>query len=474
MTTHDYDLLIIGAGTAGLACAIEAMPRGLRILVVEQSDRIGGTLHVSSAQMSAAGTKLQRSRGIDDSPDRHYEDIVRITRGTADLALVRKAVDLAPNTIDWLCDNGFAMAPECPAILHLHEAYRTPRTYWGVDGGRSVLAVLTRLFEAARAQSSLELRFRTTLESLVQDERGNVVGARLRSDALAVATMVVTARAVVLTTGGYAGNAETFARLHDGAPLCTVAPETATGHGIDCTLAIGATVRNASYWQPMLGAIEDPPGSGRAVWADVPLMTPQQRAPWEIYVDANGQRFVREDEPSVDIRERALAKTPGMRCWIVFDQRIADQAPPLFPQWTRERFVAMFESHPAFVRAPDPDALARRIGANASDLRATITAYNQGVDSGRDPLGRMHQPLPIASAPFYAIACRGFAIRTSAGIRVDDQLRVLKGDGAPIDGLYAAGEILGGGALSGNTYVGGMSVTPALGFGRWLGRTLLS
>jgi fumarate reductase flavoprotein subunit len=80
--------------------------------------------------------------------------------------------------------------------------------------------------------------------------------------------------------------------------------------------------------------------------------------------------------------------------------------------------------------------------------------------------------LPIVEAPFRAIRMHGMVLKTPSGLTVDRNLRVVRADGSPIAGLYAIGEALGGATLSGNAFVGGMSVTPALGFGRWLGAKL--
>ncbi|MBL8703057.1 MAG: FAD-dependent oxidoreductase [Alphaproteobacteria bacterium] len=464
--SESFDLIVIGAGTAGMPAAMAAATRGLKVGLIEKSGRLGGTLHYSSGQMSGAGTRLQAERGIVDSPDLHFEDVMRISRGTANRGLVRRAVDIAPRTIDWLMENDFAMHPACPAILHLHEAYKIARSYWGVDGGRSILAAITPPFERARERHGIDIRFGTTVTELLPGE-----GVRVRKPDGSVATC--RARATILATGGYGASPPMFARLHGGAPLFTTASPTSDGSGFTMAEARGARIRNANYWKPAMAGIEDPPGSGRVVWDDVPSLTPQVRAPWEIYVDSAGRRFVAEDHDSVDVREAALARLPGLSFWVVFDQAILDAAPPLLPRYDRARLEAAVRAHPDFRRADTLAQLAAAAGIDPTGLAATIDAYNRAASGGGDALGRKHMPRPIVGPGFYAIRCRGMVLRSFAGLVIDDDLRVLGRDGAPLRGLYAAGEIVGGGTMSGDGYVGGMSVTPALGFGRWLGETVL-
>lgn len=464
--SDNLDLAIVGAGTAGMPAAMAAAARGLKVVVLEKSDRLGGTLHYSSGQMSGAGTKLQQARGIVDTPDLHFQDIMRISRGAANRALVRRAVDLAPGTIDWLMENDFAMHPACPAVLHLHEAYQIARTYWGVDGGRTILEAITPPFERVRAKHGFDLRFGTAVTQLLPGE-----GVRVRSADGAEAT--IRARATLLATGGYGANGKLFARLHGGAPLFTTASPTSDGSGIEMAESLGARLRNMDFWRPALAGIEDPAGSGRVVWEDVPALTPQLRAPWEIFVDAKGRRFIAEDHDSVDAREAVLAGLPGLAFWVIFDQAILDAAPPLLPRFDRARLDRAFADHPHFVRSEGVAALAARTGIDCAGLEATLRAYNDAVSCGHDPLGRRHLPRPIAGPVLYAIKCCGMVLRTAGGLVVDENLRVLDAKGAPIPGLHVAGEIIGGGTLSGAGYVGGMSVTPALGFGRWLGETIL-
>ena len=96
-----WDLIVVGAGTAGLPAAIHASRRGARVLMIEASATIGGTLNVAVGQVAAGGTTLQATKGIADSPDLHFDDVMRISRGRADAALVRRTADEAPPTMNW-------------------------------------------------------------------------------------------------------------------------------------------------------------------------------------------------------------------------------------------------------------------------------------------------------------------------------------------------------------------------------------
>jgi fumarate reductase flavoprotein subunit len=465
-TTQTFDLAIVGAGTGGLSCAIEAARLGLRVCLLEKSNRIGGTLHLSAGQMSAAGTRLQRERGIADDPDLHFADVMRISRDTADPVLVRKAVDMAAETIDWLMAEGFEMDPVCPVVLHYHEAYRIARTYWGIDGGRSVLKVLARLFAAS---GGIDLRLGHAVTGI--HHRGDTL------DGLSVRTpdgreTVVTARQYVVSTGGYGSAPDLFAAYTQGRPLFSTAAETSTGDAYRWAAGLGIPMRGAEHYLPTFAGIETAPGTGRVVWDELPQLTPQSRLPWEIFVVRDGTRLVAEDIDSVDARERALLRQPDLTFWIVFDERIRRQSPPLLPGWDPEKRAAAYAGgHPSFVRAGTVADLARAAGIDPAGLVETVEAFNAGVAAGRDPLGRTHAPLPIDEAPFYAIRCHGIVLRTSAGLSVDADLAPL-GPQGPYTNLRLIGEALGGGALSGNAFVGGMSVTPALGFGRWVARTL--
>jgi succinate dehydrogenase/fumarate reductase flavoprotein subunit len=206
-----YAVVVVGAGTSGIPCALGAAAAGARVVVLEKAADIGGTLHVSGGHLSAAGTRRQRGRGIADTPEAHLADVLRISRGTARRDILELAVRLAPGTVDWLEAEGFEFDPATPRIVYGHEPYSTPRTYYGPEGGRSILAVLRRLLAA----SGIEVRLGVRVERLL-GEAGRVAGAGLAGGAQ------VRAPHSVLATGGYGANPELFREL-DGAPLVTAA-----------------------------------------------------------------------------------------------------------------------------------------------------------------------------------------------------------------------------------------------------------
>ena len=101
-----FDVIVIGGGTAGIPCALFAALGGARVLLVEKSPSLGGTLFWSTGQIAGSGTVFQQRLGIEDSPDAHFADCMRINGATADPGLTRLTVDHAGDTINWLAHQG--------------------------------------------------------------------------------------------------------------------------------------------------------------------------------------------------------------------------------------------------------------------------------------------------------------------------------------------------------------------------------
>ena len=464
------DVIIVGAGSTGLPAGIFAANRGARVLQIEADNRIGGTLFWSSGQMSAAGTRLQESEGIEDSPDDHYEDAMRISHGAIDPALGRLAIDNAAETFDWLMDIGFEPLPGHPVAGKAHEPYRKRRYSWGEKLGVSVLDALKPAHEGLVAENKIDLRLSTRFRNLVLDASGKVTGVEVETPSGTTETHY--GQNVVLASGGYAANPGMWAQITPQFPLTSYCNPFSRGDGIRAAREIGAKVSGGGkFLAGVAGFREDPddPLSGTAY-----RLNPALRMPWEIYVNGEGKRFVREDHPSIDHIERSVLALPELTLYVIFDEPMRQNAPVLNLE-TREELAARFGYHPYFFKADSLAELARQLDMEAETLEQTVTNFNQAVETRHDPeYGREYMIRPIGKPPFYAAKAMGFSVVSPAGIDVDARLRVLNEDGAPIPNLYAGGEVIGFSKVSGNAFVGGMSLMPALTFGRLLGKKILN
>lgn len=463
-----YDLIVVGAGTAGIPAAVFASACGARVLMLDAAPDIGGTLHLAQGQMSAAGTRLQAERGIKDSPQAHFDDVMRISKGTADPQLVRLAVDHAATTFDWLMDQGFVPLANHPVLGQGHEPYSQRRYYWGAKGGQTIIEVLRKILQPHLASGRVTLLLSTPVTALLTDDAGSVEGVRVRSG---VVERVFRGRHVLLACGGYASNPVLFERLSGVRDFADNGYPYSQGAGIELGVSVGGFVRGRENYLSNFGSILIDDNFPAKVFARF-VVIPQQRQPWEVFVNSRGVRFVREDEPSFDKREISLLSQPDLRFWIVFDETILSEAPPGVGGFSRQEMRDAFDVHPWFSKADSIAALAEKAGIDAAGLEGTIRAYNAAVARGTDALGRQHMPRPILRAPFYAIRHQGHSTTSTVGLTVDGALNVMRARGEPVRNLYAAGELLGAGQLMGQSFAGGMMITPALTFGRLLGERL--
>jgi fumarate reductase flavoprotein subunit len=463
-----WDVIVVGAGSSGLPLAIKAAERGGKVLQLEADYRVGGTLFWSSGQIAAAGTRLQRERGISDSSDAHYHDAQRIAHGKIDPVVLRLLVDNAAPTIDWLMDLGFKPAPGTPVAGEAHEAYSTRRYLWGTNKAVSILDTLKPVHDRWVRKGRIELRLQHRMQALLTDKAGAVCGVRATTPN---GKYEFHGRNVVLACGGYSANPALWKKLTPKVPLCSFANPYARGDGIVAARSLGATVDGSEkFLCTFAGFLEDAkdPCSGAFL-----QLSPGARKIWEIFVNGKGKRFMQEDHPSIDYRERALLRQNGMAMNIVFDQGIFENASQMTLD-SEAVYRARFGRHPALVQAPTLAALARKLGVPANTLQRTVTDYNRSVDAGVDQThGKQFLIRKIEQGPFYSIKAQGITVLSPAGLKVDNRLRVLGRRDEPIAGLYAAGEVLGFGRTSGDAFVGGLSLTPALTFGRLLGEKLL-
>ncbi|NRB52071.1 MAG: FAD-dependent oxidoreductase [Saprospiraceae bacterium] len=470
-----YDILIVGAGTAGMACAITAAQNGATVGVIEKADHIGGALHWSGGHMSAGGTRRQKAQGIEDSPIKHYEDIVALNEGTGDLDLIRLATEEAPHTIDWLEDLGFEFAPECPRIIYGHIPYNTARTHYGVDKALSIFKVLKPLWDEQVEKGQIDCYLEHSMVGLrIQGEGSKQVVAKNREE-----ERVLEAPFVVLTTGGYGSDPTYFAEKHPGVPLLSSTYPTATGDGHRVVEDAGGDFEFAQYHLPSLGGVALSPGrcNFNEAWAMV--LTSIYRQPREVYVNAEGRRFMAEDESNADTRERIVTQQTDWKFWLIFDEAALQERGengmenPIMIGWDTARIKAAAAEERFLWRANDLQGLAEKCGLPADTLADTIRDFNQKVQAKVDvDFGRAYLENPVLEPPFYALEVQASVLVTFGGMKVNDRLQLLDRQGEPMPGLYAAGELLGLGATSGKAFCSGMAITPALSFGRLLGRNL--
>jgi len=467
--SDEYDIICVGAGSTGLPLAIRAAERGAKILQMDADNRIGGTLYWSSGQIAAAGTRLQKENGIEDSADEHYEDAQRVANGEIDPTVLRLFVDNAAHTIDWLMDIGFEPAAGTPVAGEAHEAYSTRRYLWGNNQAISLLDTLRPEHEKHVSAGAIDLRLEHRMTGLITDDSGAVVGVKAEAPD---GTKEFHGKNIVLASGGYAAGPELWNDINPEIPLCSHCNPMSRGDGVIAARELGARVDGKEkFLCTFAGWLEDPndPTSGEFL-----ALSPKVRNIWEIFVDVNGKRFMKEDHQSIDYRERALLNQPGMRMNIVMDAGILQNAAPI-TLLDNETYRAKFGTHPNFVKADTIAGLAQELEVPVDALEATIADYNAAVDAKADKeWDKFFLIRRIENPPFYGIKAMGITVLSPAGLAVDDQLRVLKADGSSIPNLYAAGEVLGFGRTSGNAFVGGLSLTPAMAFGKILGERILN
>ena len=277
-------------------------------------------------------------------------------------------------------------------------------------------------------------------------------------------------RHVLLTTGGYGMNAPLFSELVGYPTFVDDSYPTARGDSLVMARSVGAHLRNAHLHRPGSGSVLESDTFPTKTYARFDTR-PQRRAPWEIWVNDHGQRYVNEETPMASPREQALLGQPRLRYTLVFDDEIFNNAPMGIPDWSRDKLASHFNNHMMFHKAETIEELARRAELNPANLEETVNMFNERRD-GADPLGRVHRPLPIAKPPYYAIVQHGHSVTSAVGIAINEDLQAVNEEGEPIKGLYAVGEVMGSGSTLGNAFVPGMMLTPALALGMVMGENL--
>ncbi len=486
--THP-DIIVVGAGNAAFCAALAAREAGVSVLMLERAPEAenGGNSRFTAGAFRFAYDGVDDIRALcpdlpeaqvaitdfgDYPEERFYDDMFRLTRYRTDPDLCERLVTESRETMQWLRGKGIRFMP-----IYGRQAFEIDGRFrfWGGltleawGGGPGLVDSHTGIARAA----GIDIRYGARVLEPIHDGH-TVSGVRFKHDGR---IETVPAKAVVLAAGGFQANPEWRTRyLGPGWELAKVrGSRFNTGDGIRMALEIGAAAYGNWSGGHAVGWDYNAPEFGDLAVGDG---FQKHSYPWGVMVNATGRRFVDE---GADFRNytyarygRTILEQPDGFAWQVFDAQVAH----LLRDEYRIRQVTK-------AKADTLEELAGRLdGVDRDGFLAEMAAYNGAVDTATpfDPTvkdGRATSGLAvnktnwanrIAEPPFeaYRVGC-GLTF-TFGGLRIDPaSAQVLDSDLAPIPGLYAAGELVGG--LFWFNYPGGTGLTNGAVFGRLAGRS---
>ena len=471
-TTEECEVLVIGAGIAGLAAALKAADEGAKTLCLEKMTKGRGCFEC----FGAYNAQSQKDAGIEIDPAQLLDEIYRSaywrTRPEPANTYVYRsgeATDFWQKMLD-KGENGFVITPveeapstngmpTIPSELGFYDSPSLPPDA-GVRSGYSGIYVCLEMAEVANTYDNLDVRSRTPAVQLVREDGGRVAGAIVRTDD--GYARIDASKGVILATGGYDANPEmmeAWVRPEDYASSSWWNPGWGTtGDGHMMGLAVGAQMD--SLPQPVMNFRWGNPDS----FFDARVWTPIWLA---INVNAQGKRYVNEDLPFQAVSNAQNAQPAyGANCWQVFDDGMLGASDEEVAG-AREA-LAEFEERGWAFSAASPRELAEKCGIDADGLEQTVAAWNGYCESKKDlEFNRfMESVAPFAGTTYYALTTNSCVLATVGGLTIDGSCRVLDVDDRPIEGLYAVGNASGN-FFAGNypRHIPGTSIGRAVTFG---------
>ena len=438
------DVIIIGAGGAGLAAAVAAAEMGAKVILLEKLKRPGGNI-IFIGGIFAAESHIQERKRIDARRDELFKIAMDYAHWRINPRIVRAFIDKSGDTIQWLeqmgliFDDVHAVYPnQVPMVCHFPKG-----------DGAAIVKVLTRRCE----ELGVQIQCQTTVKALLMSKSGKLSGVIAEKGGQ---ELVITAESVIIATGGYLGNKELLKKycpsydenmrrnglLHMGEGLMMAMEIGAATEGLGLLLAEGPRFDGPRLPRYMSSIADDP----RTIW-----------------VNRTGERFIDEASSSSHGFEsvNALVRQPGKVCYSIFDDELRQDIMtkgPLFA--SRDTFFTEMEKEPldlseklrrevkrGGIKISDSwDDIANWIGADQRVLHDTIDEYNLFCEHGYDKIFAKERRylLPLHTPPYYAVKCVAGLLTTIGGIKVNHRMEVLDFQDNPIRGLYAAGTDTGG------------------------------
>ncbi len=447
-----YDLVVVGCGAGGLAAAVsyaDQVGPEARIAVLERATRAG---RGGATRWTSSWFRVTADRQLDPA---FAETMARLSGGKADLEYCRVYASEVPATFGFLDRHGVPW-------IYFEQPFANRNTGGGlampVPGGVAIVDTLTRVIDEL---PNAEILYETQAVALGTDREGRIESVQVRGPQ---GGRRLAARAVVIACGGFEG-APDLRREHlgpRGAEMPLIAPTLANNRGDGIRLASPLGADLAGQFDMFHGE----PVDRRSSKPDAVVYA----YPFGIVVNRDAQRFFDEGADSFDSTFERL----GYEIWARQHQQAYFIAEKAILEWPNVADIILSDQPP--IEAPTLEGLAQALGLDPRALASTVARYNAAIGPGetdrriRDGKAtngitppKSNWATPIVHGPFigYPLTC---AITfTFGGIRSDARARVVRRDGSPIEGLYAAGEVTG---VYYGAYPAGTSVLRALTFGR--------
>lgn len=432
------DVVVVGGGGAGLSAAIAAREKGAEVVLVEKMLMLGGNTNYATAGINAANTKLQKKLGIEDNAELFYKDTMKGGKNVNNPELVKKLTADSANIIDWLTERGADLSEV--VFTGGQSAKRTHRP----TGGQAVGPVIVDALAETAEKDGIDVRTESEVTKLIKTG-DKVTGVEVKHKG---ETYNITAKAVVMATGGFGANAKMVAEYKPSLEgFGSTNSPAITGDGIKMVKAVGGDLVDMTEIQT----------HPTVVHKKTAMITEAVRGEGAILINREGKRFVSELETR-DVVSKAELEQTGKSAFLVFDQEVREKLGAI-NGYVRKGFT---------VEGATVEELAGKIGVDAKGLVETMAKYNGYVKAGEDKdFGKTALPRELVKAPFYAIEVSPAVHHTMGGVRINTNAEVLTADGKVIPGLFAAGEITGG--VHGANRIGGNAVTDITVYGKTAG-----
>ena len=433
------DIVVIGAGGAGMTAAIQAVQNGAtNVVIVEKTGMAGGNTTRSTGGLNASETTFQTRDEIADSNQLFIDDTMKGGKNINDLSLVTYMAENSADALYWVNDLGADLT-----VVGLFGGASVKRIHRPSDTS-AVGPVLVKTLLTQVEKLNIPVLYNTKAEEIIAKD-GVVTGVKVTD---AESTYTINCKAVIVATGGFGANSDmVVANNPDMAGFGTTNVAAATGDGIVMGTAIGAATVDMEQIQ-----------THPTVHPETQTMyTEAVRGNGAIIVNKEGARFTNEMGTRDVVSAAILEQTDG-EAWLVFDHAVRLSL----------KAIEGYISAGIVTEAATIEELATKIGADVDTLTATMAKFADDVTNGNpDEFGREGLELPLTEGNFYACLVAPAIHHTMGGLKINTATEVLTEEGTAIAGLFAAGEVTGG--VHGANRLGGNAVTDIVVFGRTAG-----